>query len=192
MNFCKIRDVKSPTRANKTDAGIDFYVPEYSEEYSDILALKNVNKKEIDVDKHFKNIVIKPGGNLLIPAGVKTILKPRYALIAFNKSGVASKQDLIIGACVVDEEEVLTDKGYIKVKDLKDYNDIKVASYNQENKTVEFKSFDGFRKTRNSPTIKLKFDNGKTLVCSEDHFIMTTKGYKMVKDITIEDEILSV
>lgn len=25
--FTKVRDVKSPTRANKHDAGIDFYIP---------------------------------------------------------------------------------------------------------------------------------------------------------------------
>jgi dUTP pyrophosphatase len=27
-----------------------------------------------------------------------------YALIAFNKSGIATKQGLIVGACVVDED----------------------------------------------------------------------------------------
>ena len=28
--FTKVRDVKSPTRANKHDAGIDFYIPVFS------------------------------------------------------------------------------------------------------------------------------------------------------------------
>lgn len=27
FRFCKVREVKSPCRANATDAGIDFYVP---------------------------------------------------------------------------------------------------------------------------------------------------------------------
>ena len=28
IKFLKVRDVKSPSRANEYDAGIDFYVPE--------------------------------------------------------------------------------------------------------------------------------------------------------------------
>ena len=28
MDFCKVKNVKSPTRAHQTDAGIDFFVPD--------------------------------------------------------------------------------------------------------------------------------------------------------------------
>lgn len=27
FKFCKVRDVKTPNRANPTDAGLDFFVP---------------------------------------------------------------------------------------------------------------------------------------------------------------------
>ena len=33
IQFTKIRDDKSPVRANLNDAGIDFYIPNYSEEF---------------------------------------------------------------------------------------------------------------------------------------------------------------
>lgn len=37
IKFLKIRDVKAPTRANKYDAGIDFFVPKFNEEFVDRL-----------------------------------------------------------------------------------------------------------------------------------------------------------
>ena len=37
MKFAKIRDVKSPCRGTKKSAGIDFFVPNYSEDYADKL-----------------------------------------------------------------------------------------------------------------------------------------------------------
>jgi len=79
MKFTKIRDVKSPTRANATDAGIDFFIPN---------------------DHVFS--YLKPGASVLIPSGVKVNCPEGYALIAFNKSGVAVKKNLHVGACVVD------------------------------------------------------------------------------------------
>ena len=79
MKISKIRDVKTPTRANATDAGIDFFIPnDYVFSY------------------------LKPGASVLIPSGVKVNCPEGYALIAFNKSGVAVKKNLHVGACVVD------------------------------------------------------------------------------------------
>ena len=79
MKISKIRDVKTPTRANAIDAGIDFFVPE------------NNNP-----------IFIEPGESCLIPSGIKVEVPEGYALVAFNKSGVAVKKELHVGACVVD------------------------------------------------------------------------------------------
>jgi len=79
MRLAKIRDVKTPTRANITDAGIDFFVPNDQEPTS-----------------------IEPGESTLIPSGIKVDVPRNHVLVAFNKSGVASKRQLIVGACVVD------------------------------------------------------------------------------------------
>jgi len=81
MKVQKLRDVKTPNRGTSVSAGIDFYVPE-----------------------DFETTVLKPGQSVLIPSGIKAQVPRGYALIAFNKSGVATKQGLSVGACVVDED----------------------------------------------------------------------------------------
>ena len=86
MKFLKIRDVKTPQRGTSQSAGIDFFVP------------NDYCKSPI---KH-KNI--EPGGSLLIPSGIKAKVPQGYALVVMNKSGVATKKGLIVGACVVDED----------------------------------------------------------------------------------------
>lgn len=44
IQFTKIRDVKSPNRANLNDAGMDFYIPNYSEEFLNDLKAKKYSK----------------------------------------------------------------------------------------------------------------------------------------------------
>lgn len=80
MKIYKVREVKTPTRAHSNDAGIDLYVPE-----------------------DFLPQVLEPGQSVLIPSGVKARVPEGHALIAFNKSGVAAKKNLLVGACVIDE-----------------------------------------------------------------------------------------
>lgn len=81
MIITKVKDVKTPTRGTKGSAGIDFFVPEIDEP-----------------------IFVPENGSALIPSGIKAIIPKGHALIAFNKSGVATKKGLIVGACAVDED----------------------------------------------------------------------------------------
>ena len=83
MKFAKIRDVKTPTRGTQGSAGIDFYVPN---DYPNSLRR------------------IEPGERYFIPSGIKANVPTGYALIAMNKSGVALKKGLMVGACVVDSD----------------------------------------------------------------------------------------
>lgn len=102
MKFYRCRNVKLPVRAHNFDAGIDFFIPEDTKEFRYDLLNKTQNiENEIDITKN--EIIIPPHKRILIPAGVKTLGREGYALIAFNKSGVASKLGLDIGASVVDE-----------------------------------------------------------------------------------------
>lgn len=100
MKVTKIRSVKTPTRANKTDAGIDFFVPEFDEEFIDALKEKNTNNKYVMYGNAIK---VNPHEGVLIPSGVRVVVPSGHALVAFNKSGVAVKQQLVVGACVVDD-----------------------------------------------------------------------------------------
>ena len=100
IKFLKTRNVKSPSRANKYDAGIDFYVPEFTEEF-----LKDLREKNPDIAILENSIVLRPGERVLIPSGIHCqMASPHRALIAANKSGVATKFGLIFGAQVVDFE----------------------------------------------------------------------------------------
>ena len=81
LKFCKTKEVKSPTRANRTDAGIDFFIP-----------------------NDFEKVTLKPGEDICIDAGVRVIVPEGYALIFKEKSGVALKKKLTIGASVVDSD----------------------------------------------------------------------------------------
>ena len=80
MKISKVRSVKTPTRGTSRSAGIDFYVPEGFTE------------------------TVLPGCSCLIPSGIKANVPSGFALVAFNKSGVAVKKNFHVGACVVDED----------------------------------------------------------------------------------------
>ena len=83
MKLSKIRKVKTPTRGTEGSAGIDFFVPN---DYPPDLC------------------TVQPGERFFIPSGIKANVPTGYALIAFNKSGVALKKGLMVGACVVDSD----------------------------------------------------------------------------------------
>ena len=76
----RIADVKMPQFSSTEAAGIDFYVPN---DY---------------------NCVVQPNQSVNIPSGIKANIPKGWALIAFNKSGVAVKQHFQVGACVVDSD----------------------------------------------------------------------------------------
>jgi len=100
IKFLKTRIVKSPSRANAFDAGIDFFVPEFTPEF-----LKVLREKNPTIHINEQHAVLHPGHRILIPSGVHCqMASPHRALIAANKSGVATKLGLIVGACVVDYE----------------------------------------------------------------------------------------
>ena len=73
MKIAKIRNVKTPRRGTEGSAGIDFFVP----------------------DDYPQNLCsIRPGERFFIPSGIKANVPTGYALIAFNKSGVALKKGI--------------------------------------------------------------------------------------------------
>jgi len=101
LKIQKIRDVKTPTRAYATDAGIDFYIPnklkaaDFGLQYS----CKLITDYATGL---IMSILVKPHTSVLIPSGIKVAVPDNYALVFFNKSGVATKKHLDVGACVVD------------------------------------------------------------------------------------------
>jgi len=145
IKFLKTRDVKSPSRNNQYDAGIDFYVPKFTKEFIEVL--KNKNESIFKIESNcFGSIgsstscsntltlhgcsnsiisynlsdenktlfkfdevegklyfILSPHSRVLIPSGIHSrMASTGRCLIAFNKSGVASKLGLTVGACIID------------------------------------------------------------------------------------------
>lgn len=115
IRFTKVREVNSPTRNNKGDAGLDFYMPtnltltdmananEKSEvKYSSIIRRSgsySASFKEGKIDKLF----IAPNTRVVIPSGIKVLLEPANSMLQVNnKSGRSTKQGLIFTAQVCD------------------------------------------------------------------------------------------
>lgn len=105
LRYCKVRKVKSPCRAHEFDAGIDFFVPEN-------LTLDDMKEKfkttgcevetEVDSNGFIKCFKLKPNESVLIPSGIKVKVPDRYMLQYHNKSGIASRRSLLVGANTVD------------------------------------------------------------------------------------------
>jgi len=79
MRIIKIKKVRTPERSGK-NAGIDFFIP-----------------------KQYPGVTLKPQEQVCIPSGVRVKLPKGYCMIALNKSGIAVKHGLQVGACLVDE-----------------------------------------------------------------------------------------
>jgi len=78
-------NAKLPVRAHPTDAGMDlFFCP----------------PPNPDLPKQIESIL--PHGASILPTGLKIEVPEGYMMEIKNKSGIASKRGLLVGACVVD------------------------------------------------------------------------------------------
>jgi len=107
LKYCLIREVEYPTRGHATDAGIDFYMPKMDEEFVKYFFSIGKNKEnELKIEtitpKGKSFLFIPPSKGALIPSGVKVEIPFGHMGLFLNKSGVASKRSLLIGAQVID------------------------------------------------------------------------------------------
>ncbi len=89
LKFYRMRDeARLPLRAHATDAGMDlFYCPN--------------GDRGVCMEEN-GDFWIPARGSALVPTGLKVELPAGYMLEIKNKSGIASKRQLVVGACVVD------------------------------------------------------------------------------------------
>lgn len=95
LHMSKCREVKTPNRANEFDAGIDFFMP------SEVPFVCN---GEVYNAEGLGALTILAHQQILIPSGIRARVPEGWALIGFNKSGMATKTGLTIGACVIDSD----------------------------------------------------------------------------------------
>ena len=108
LTFTRIREVKAPSKAHPTDAGIDFFVPDakaWTDEYKSMVRTysKNPNHQDL-VFIGVNGVEVAPGAHVAIPSGIKTIIPQGLAMMMVNKSGVATKLKLDHSACLIDSE----------------------------------------------------------------------------------------
>ena len=115
IKFFLTRDVAAPYRENG-NAGFDFFVPKFNEAFK-LTCAKEAEKNPkagcyFKVDENGKEYIDFPAGSrVCIPSGVKSYLSLSMPLISYglqmdlfveNKSGVATKKGLDVGACEID------------------------------------------------------------------------------------------
>lgn len=82
------QSAKPPERANPSDAGLDLC---FNPEPEGIIPSPNLDC-----------VTIEPGQSAVLPTGYRFGVPHGYMLEIKNRSGVAAKRSLIVGACVVD------------------------------------------------------------------------------------------
>ena len=115
IKFFLTRDVAAPERENG-NAGFDFFVPKFNEAFK-LTCEKEAEKNPkagcyFKIDENGKEYIDFPAGSrVCIPSGVKSYLSLSMPLISYglqmdlyveNKSGVATKKGLDVGACEID------------------------------------------------------------------------------------------
>lgn len=115
IKFLKVRDVASPERENG-NSGFDFFVPKFNKSFKEackIEADKNPKagcyfKKDLEGKEY---IGIPAHGRISIPSGIKAFVYLGMPLVSYglqmdlvvdNKSGVATKKGLDVGATIID------------------------------------------------------------------------------------------
>ncbi len=89
IEYARVRaTARPPERANPSDAGLDLF---FNPEPQGFLPNPSVDAT-----------IIKPGESKLLPTGLRFGVPHGYMLEIKNRSGVAAKRSLIVGACVVD------------------------------------------------------------------------------------------
>lgn len=72
-------------------------------EFYDVCDVVNMTFDEKLMSVNLFTIIIAPHDRILVPSGIKTYIEPENsALIATNKSGVATKKGVVVGATTVD------------------------------------------------------------------------------------------
>lgn len=82
IEFMRVKDgVKVPTRSNPSDAGLDIYA---------------------HLGKMGEFVEVLPNQSVLVPTGLKFGVPHGYMLQVMNRSSVAAKRGLVVGAHVID------------------------------------------------------------------------------------------
>ena len=101
IDFLKVRNVKDPVWNFEENAGIDVFIPEKDDAVvAEIMEFNEKHGNNVTIDDN--TITVPAHEDILIPAGIKSKFPKNVALMANNKSGVATKKKFVFGAQLID------------------------------------------------------------------------------------------
>ena len=110
IEFMRVKDcVMTPTRSNPSDAGLDIYA---------------------HIGKMGESVEVLPSQSVLVPTGLKFGVPHGYMLQVMNRSSVAAKRGLVVGAHVIDsgyDGEVFINLHNVGAKSQQIYHGDKIA-----------------------------------------------------------------
>lgn len=108
IKMTRIRKVKLPTRATPGSCGYDMTCP-IDLCRLDFNKMAEITKTDptITFDPttgYLQNIILKPQESILIPSGIKINVPEGYTVKLENKSSTATVKELVLGACIIDND----------------------------------------------------------------------------------------
>lgn len=109
FKFTKVRDVKDPCRGTAVSSWIDFFIPNYLKP-EDVKFTPICWENSLILEEQVQDgkIRIPAWMGVLIPSWIKVLMgwdvDWTYEMVLYNKSGVAVKYNLLVGANVIDND----------------------------------------------------------------------------------------
>lgn len=106
LSYSRIRTVKSPNKGTKEAAGLDLFLPEFTEGFIRDFGEKNQNCIILSSSLTGEPGVIKifPRAKAFIPSGLRFNIPQGFALFVHNKGGVSWKQCVTTIADTIDSD----------------------------------------------------------------------------------------
>jgi hypothetical protein len=97
-------------------------------------------------------------------------------------------------SCLTGDTHILTEQGEVPIRQIVEQGMVgtKLPSYNEMTKTVEMDEVVAVASNGVRDIIEVELEGGETLSLTEDHLVMTPRGWVQAGELTSEDEILGM
>ena len=119
--------------------------------------------------------------------------QPNYNYFS-SKVELYTDYECLAGSTIIPTVKFGMDKTIQELAELYPNKDTKflVYSYDKDSQSIKIGNAHSVRKTKTAQTYKITFDDGKTLIATDNHPIMLRNGeYKLVADLVIGDRVMT-
>jgi dUTP pyrophosphatase len=105
IDIMAMRTVTLPSRSHANDAGMDFYIPDFTDDFKKAFEAHKGNQltRSTDIPRIVNDTLFIPAhSNAVIPSGICMDIAPGFMGLFLNRSSVAGVKDCLIGAQVID------------------------------------------------------------------------------------------